>query len=229
MIYDENRNKRCKQANEHTARMKYKYGIETKRSIKNSEIVKFEGVAFPPIKTASKIIGFIFPFLKTTPKIIIEETDSVNSIINHAINGKVAILNFASYKHPGGGFIVGGHAQEECLCHASNLYNILSAFTDSFYLHNRADLNDGLYYSRGIYSPNVIFIKDSKKVECDVITVACPNRGSHLKHHNGTEDRNLIALEERIEFVLETAAKHNVKTLLLGLMVVGYLSKNPKL
>ena len=39
-------------------------------------------------------------------------------------NGRTAILNYASYKSPGGFFLEGSPAQEEALCH----YPILLAF-----------------------------------------------------------------------------------------------------
>ena len=53
---------------------------------------------------------------------------------------KTAVLNFASYKHPGGGFIRGSMAQEEALCHESFLYNVLNAFDATFCDYNRTSL-----------------------------------------------------------------------------------------
>lgn len=55
-------------------------------------------------------------------KVEIIALDSVSAIFEeHADNQKMAVLNFASYKNPGGMFIKGSKAQEECLCHESFL------------------------------------------------------------------------------------------------------------
>ena len=71
-------------------------------------------------------------------------------------NLKTAILNFADYLTPGGGYLNGSGAQEEVLCHESNLYSVLTNFTD-FYQWNREHINYHLYQNRAIYSPNIVF------------------------------------------------------------------------
>ena len=44
--------------------------------------------------------------------------------------GKTAFLDFASFKNPGGGFLNGSSAQEEAVCAASDLFNILIRHQD---------------------------------------------------------------------------------------------------
>ena len=70
--------------------------------------------------------------------------------------GRVAILNFASYKNPGGMFLNGSIAQEEALCHASNgvLFEVLSSekVFDAFYEQNRKMLNRALYHDNLLYT-----------------------------------------------------------------------------
>ena len=56
---------------------------------------------------------------------------------------KVGVLNFASAKNPGGGFITGAMAQEEALCQASSLY--LQLKDSKMYEYNRAMCSSGLY------------------------------------------------------------------------------------
>ena len=50
----------------------------------------------------------------------------VVSSVNEFATGKTAVLNFASYSNPGGGFIRGMMAQEEALCWGGTMYNVLS-------------------------------------------------------------------------------------------------------
>lgn len=99
-----------------------------------------------------------------------------------------AILNLASARHPGGGYHQGYAAQEESLCHSSNLSQSLYQFGNTKYKHIREsgvphrldgyplDLNFG-----GIYTPDVTFFRYNRSnffelreepFKCDVITVA---------------------------------------------------------
>lgn len=64
------------------------------------------------------------PIAEHSMHVEVSTLDTVSAIF-HFTNGKnkVAALNFASYKHPGGMFLKGSKAQEECLCHESFLFN----------------------------------------------------------------------------------------------------------
>ena len=97
--------------------------------------------------------------------VIIAPTDTVSAIFQYTSeqDGKIAALNFASYKHPGGMFIKGSSAQEESLCHASFLYNVLKEFEDSYYKENRKNLNRSLYTNKALYSPNIKFFNKTSK------------------------------------------------------------------
>jgi uncharacterized protein (TIGR02452 family) len=70
----------------------------------------------------------------------------------------VACLNFASAKHPGGGFLSGSFAQEESLARASGLYPSI-ALKKEMYDYN-AKLSSPLYSDYMIYSPKVPVIRD---------------------------------------------------------------------
>lgn len=98
----------------------------------------------------SKIYGpdFDLPvFEPSDPHGFIVDIDSVGGAFLFQ-EGKTAILNFASHKNPGGMFIEGSRAQEECLCHESCLYNVLLKFPQ-YYAWNQQNLKKGHVQSCG--------------------------------------------------------------------------------
>jgi len=159
--------------------------------------------------------------LHLNTKIIVEDMDSVSAIFQYSDkteqgqSKKICVLNFASYKHPGGGFLGGAMAQEEALCHESNLYSILICFQNSFYQPNQKRLNQGLYNSNLIYSPGVLFIRDKVKNTCDVITAAAPNRGA-ARRKGVTEEAVNATMENRIDHILYAAYENRAESLILG-------------
>lgn len=155
--------------------------------------------------------------------IIIEDLDSVSAVFKY---DNSTVLNFASYKEPGGMFFKGSSAQEECLCHSSFLYNVLSKMTD-FYEWNNKNKNKAMYLNRGIYSPNILFMKDNQTCQANVITCAAPNKGTAQKYQNISNEVNTKYLKERIKFVLDIARENNVSTLILGAYGCGAFGQNP--
>lgn len=169
---------------------------------------------------------------------VIRQTTSGMILDNYALsvslnntNNKVAALNFASYKHPGGMFMQGSGAQEESLCHISILYNVLECFNDSYYKNNKKALNKGLYLNRALYTPNVLFDFGEAKCFCDIITCAAPNISSLIRY-GGPLSQNQLSeiysvLKSRINYVLKIAASNNVDTLILGAFGCGVFRNNP--
>lgn len=154
------------------------------------------------------------------------EEDSVSAVFNHS-EGKTAVLNFASYKEPGGGFIYGSMAQEEALCHKSFLYNVLKEYDTSYYKWNRGQLCKGLYTDRALYTPSVLFFESDNKIECDVITCAAPNYSVGRIYGTVSKEENSKALKQRIEFVLKIASLNHVETLILGAYGCGVFQQDP--
>ena len=163
------------------------------------------------------------------PEVIFENTDSVSSVFKHAgpDTGTVAVLNFASYRNPGGKFLEGSSAQEESLCHESFLYNVLSK-CDSFYDWNNSNVNRGLYLNRAIYSPGILFARDGRETMCDVITCACPNKIPAVRYHSFTAEENSEALRQRIAFIKDIAEDNAVDTLILGAFGCGVFMQDPE-
>lgn len=167
------------------------------------------------------------------PIIQILDTDTVSALymINNFYSN-IGILNFASFKYPGGMFLKGSSAQEEALCHESNLYETLKSFSNTYYLANRYECKmnptiNSTYLDRGIYSPNIMFLRENKNIiNTAVITVAAPN----IRNADAIilEKFNTVALSNRIKFVLDIAETENLKTLILGAFGCGVFRQNPE-
>ena len=67
------------------------------------------------------------------------------------------MLNFASARNPGGGFLRGAKAQEEDLCRCSGLYETLLE-CPTYYSVNRHQ-KSMMYTDHIIYSPKVVFFR----------------------------------------------------------------------
>ena len=170
---------------------------------------------------------FIEKRLNNKQIIIVDEIDSVGAVFKYVnINEITAVLNFASYNNPGGNFINGSTAQEECLCHESYLYNVLKGRI-GYYKINHKNKNISLYSVRALYSPNVRFTKECKDVFCDVITCAAPNKTAAQKYYNVSDEENSEVLKERIEFVLKIAQDNGVDNLILGAYGCGVFGQDP--
>ncbi len=145
--------------------------------------------------------------------------DSVSAAYQER-HGKTAILNFASYRHPGGGFLAGSRAQEECLCHESFLYNVLSQYQD-YYAENSKTLNRALYTNAALYTPEVVFEHNGEAMPFDVLTCASPNFGVAERNYDVTRAENSAALRSRIRFVLDILNEQAVNTAILGAFGCG--------
>ncbi len=143
------------------------------------------------------------------------------------------VLNFASYTNPGGCFLEGSKAQEECLCHSSFLYNVLTHFQE-YYDWNNSHKNRGLYMHRAIYSPEIYFFnktatlcgdKDIRKV--DVVTCAAPNNSLRLRYKSFTPEENTSTLKDRIKFIRRICLETGRKTVILGAWGCGVFRQDP--
>lgn len=153
-------------------------------------------------------------------------SDSVDASIRAFEAGnKVTLLNFASYKNPGGKFLDGSSAQEESICHKSNLYNVLSSEKlKEYYEWNNLHKNKALYKNRALYTPDIIF---DNAYKIDVITCAAPNFSAASKYMSVTEEENSKVLKDRIDFLLNVISEFNTDTLILGAWGCGVFGQNP--
>lgn len=166
--------------------------------------------------------------LKYDTEIVVRDCTSVDALFDpDNIGTTTAVLNFASYKNPGGKYMEGSSAQEESLCHASFLYEVLCG-KEGWYQWNRSNLNKALYMDRALYSPFVMFEKENGHVFADVITCAAPNWSAASRYCNVQEYENYTALLSRIRLVLNVAERHRVDTLILGAYGCGVFGQNPE-
>lgn len=196
----------------HIKEMESCFGDKIEFSIENSIIYGGSGKA--PQKSENS----------GTPEMTVLNIDSTEAVLQFP---GAALLNFASYRHAGGGFITGARAQEEAICHDSTLYNVLCKFED-FYAENEKRLNNSLYTDRAIFTPKVIFERGGKSVKCSVITCAAPNFGA-AKRRGVTERENEAALKQRVEFVISIAEENGCDTFVLGAWGCGVFGQDPKL
>lgn len=212
----ENKKDRAKIAKARTETMKRTYPENINHSIKRSEIFGENGKS----PTVDKNIE------RSEPEIIFENKDSVSALFdNH--KGKTALLNFASYKNPGGGFIKGAAAQEEDLCHESFLYNVLVA-NANYYEYNNEHKNRALYTDRALYTPDIVFERKNQSVACDVISCSSPNKAASEKYSNVSPEENYEALKNRITLIKDVAEYKKVSTLILGAFGAGVFKQDPE-
>lgn len=148
-------------------------------------------------------------------------------------DGSVALLNFASGRNPGGGFLNGAKAQEEDLCRCSGLYPTLLRHP-AYYEANRSQ-NSMLYTDYAIFSPDVPFFRLrgtgdflEEPFECGVITAPAPNSGPHLDR-GGNESDLETCFARRWLNVLAIARDQGVTNVLLGAWGCGAFRGDPEM
>lgn len=217
--YWKNQQELSKRAENHVKRMKELYSDEISHSIKNS--IEYSGYSISSVH-------------ESAPQVVLKcsTTEALFRIKGLVLDKRVTILNFASFKNPGGKFLEGSSAQEESLCHYSTLYNVLVEKQD-FYAQNKKALNKGLYMNRILYTPDILFFDEEDIVEADVITCAAPNWGAYYRNSftgnnlKELESKNRSILSSRMEAIREIALENKTDVLILGAWGCGVFKQNP--
>jgi uncharacterized protein (TIGR02452 family) len=143
----------------------------------------------------------------------------------------VACLNFASARHPGGGFIGGSQAQEESLARASGLYPTLQT-QPAFYEYHHHNPS-ALYSDHMILSPHVpVFRDDQDRLilqpwTTTFLTAAAVNAGVLRRNDPTLVPQIVPTMQRRARMVLAMAAHHGCEALVLGAWGCGVFQNNP--
>ena len=148
---------------------------------------------------------------------------TVECILSYAENYNVLALNFANAMYAGGGYVLGGNAQEESLCRSSLLYYTIR-YQKKYYRRNRLHILPD-YTNTLIYSQNVPIIRDGvgnlleKPLTCGFLTIPAVNR-TFAKFIFSDKKINQ-KMQERIDMILSIAAEKNPDVLVLGAFGCG--------
>ena len=158
---------------------------------------------------------------------------------------KIAVLNFASATHPGGGVVRGANAQEECLCRCTTLYPALKgAKAAPFYTLSHGS---ALHTDACLYTPGVLAVKtdtdlperlpESEFFAFDVVSCSAPNlRPQPANAMNPGDidpahiaDNDLLELHVRRWRQIMRAAAGRADVLVLGAFGCGAFRNPPAL
>ena len=164
--------------------------------------------------------------------ITVIDSTTENAIFKYKNLGIPCVLNFASFTRPGGGFIKGSIAQEEALCHVSNLYNVLLSFKEYYdENYNNPSFKTGLYDNWAIYSPLIYFKVVDFEAYANVITCPAPNYNIYKTIPLYNDILGDITyddiLRSRIKYVLDIARDNEQKILILGAFGCGVFGNDP--
>jgi uncharacterized protein (TIGR02452 family) len=145
--------------------------------------------------------------------------------------GRIAVLNFASARNPGGGYLGGARAQEEDLCRVSALYTTLLQAPDHYAAHRAS--KDPAYSHRVIYSPDVPVYRDVRyrlletPYRLAFLTSPAPNAGVIARDRPSEAAALPGLLTARAARVLAVAAHHGRRSLVLGAWGCGVFRNDP--
>jgi uncharacterized protein (TIGR02452 family) len=146
--------------------------------------------------------------------------------------GGALCLNFASARHPGGGFLNGSQAQEESLARSSGLYPCIAQMHRMYDANKR--FNSCLYTDNMIYAPQVPVFRDDQGTLLDApyrasfITAPAVNAGAILSNEKQRTAQIEPAMLRRIEMLLSVAIVHHHDTLVLGAWGCGVFKNSPE-
>lgn len=166
---------------------------------------------------------------------------TLDTIIFFQENGldSIGVLNFASGKKPGGGFLNGAQAQEESLARSSTLYFSLISDNSKKFYENNSHYTGGYYENLLIYSKKCYVFKDDsgdlldEPIQVDFVSIPAPNAGviwnKKIKDVNDVSNSIFNCLILRIKMILTAFINNGIKNIILGAFGCGVFKNNPKM
>lgn len=207
---NDRRGGRAEDARRHIAEVDARFGKDVARSLE--ELRTYDG------KPSVQVEGAV-------PTVEVVDQDSVAAVLERgrglASACDLAVLDFASFTNPGGGYDRGAWAQEEALCAESTLFNVLRE-QKAWYGQNRSrNINCELYRNRGLAVPKVRFEREGYHSYADVIVVAAPNARRARDNYRIDDKTLLSSMRDRIRFALAIADDLGHEKLVLGAFGCG--------
>lgn len=171
--------------------------------------------------------------LNHSPNYEITNEQTVEALFRLKDLKDIGVLNFASAKNPGGGFLNGAKAQEESLAISSGLY--LTLLENEKYYNENRKCGSMIYTDYAIYSPEVVFIRDKNlslvktPITASILTMPAVNMGQILLKTPELKEEAEKVMKQRMRKVLYIFANKNNKTLILGAYGCGVFRNNPVL
>lgn len=193
-------------AEKHTAEVAERLAKDIERS--RAGVVRYDGA--PKVEVAEPSV----------PEVSVAAQDAVAAVLErgrgYAQFCDLAVLDFASFVNPGGGYIRGGLAQEEALCTESYLYNVLDGQRAWYQENRRRNINCELYRERALVVPAVRFERGKMHAYADVIVAAAPNARRAREEYRVADATLEAAMRDRIRFVLDIADALGREKIVLG-------------
>ncbi|MDQ3798489.1 MAG: TIGR02452 family protein [Acidobacteriota bacterium] len=202
---------------------------ETRLAVENSKLFRPED--FPETSDLAKIrTGGGETKFEVTDETTLE---AAKRICREDARANPFVLNFASAKNPGGGFLGGAQAQEESLARSSALYPALTANFEMYEFNRRG--NSCLYSDYMIYSPSVpVFRNDDgslidKPYLVSFLTSPAVNAGVVKQREPEKIDLIESVNRRRARKFLWIAAENRHRILILGAWGCGVFQNEPQM
>lgn len=156
-------------------------------------------------------------------------------------SGPIGVLNATSPKKPGGAYLSGGFAQDECLARQTTIFDSLqnSNAGASFYAeHRSASDGSGFHDHSMLYSPRVVVLKDDRGFKVapfavDVLS-SVPVNASTVRSKFNIDSQHCesgirYVMKERMARILRLFEDRGVGKLVLGAFGDGQFCNSPSM